>query len=93
MTPAQLAIARALKAAADGVEFRSGRGGAYCPVCGAKLRTVVTRPPADGYRIRYHKCLATDCVLSHLGKSVKSVETLARTPKKSNHKHSTGLFS
>ena len=93
MTPAQLAIARALKAASDGVEFRAGRGGAYCPVCGAKLRTVVTRPPADGYRIRYHKCIATDCVLSRLGKSVKSVETLTKPPKKGNHTSSTGLFS
>lgn len=37
MTPAQLAIARALKAASDGVEFHAGRG-AYCPVCGAKLK-------------------------------------------------------
>ena len=73
MTPAQLAIARALKAASDGVEFRAGRG-AYCPVCGAKLKAYNTQPWREGVRVRYHHCAAPDCILARLGKTVKSVE-------------------
>lgn len=77
MTPAQLAIARALKAASDGVEFRPHRG-AYCPACGCKLKSYNTQPWRDGLRVRYHHCADPDCILSRLGKTVKSVEEQPR---------------
>ena len=73
MTPAQMAVAKSIRAAEAGVEYRPGRG-AYCPACGAKLRAYITKGWADGYRVRYHKCADPACVLSRLGKSVKSVE-------------------
>lgn len=74
MTPAQLVVAKHLLAAEAGVEYRPGRG-AYCPACGAKLRTVNTLPWTEGFRTRYHKCAAPDCILAKMGKNIKSVQT------------------
>ena len=74
MTPAQLAVAKHLLAAESGVEYRPGRG-AYCPACGAKLRAVNTQPWKDGFRVRYHRCSAPDCILARLGRNIKSIES------------------
>lgn len=74
MTPAQLVIAKHLLAAEAGVEYRPGRG-AYCPACGAKLKAYTTKGWCEGFRVRYHRCAAPDCVLARLGKNIKSVQT------------------
>ena len=77
MTPAQLAVAKSIRAAEAGVEYRPGRG-AYCPARGAKLRAYITKSPDAGYRVRYHKCADPACVLSRLGKNVKSIEEMSQ---------------
>ena len=73
MTPAQLAVAKSIRAAEAGVEYRPGRG-AYCPACGAKLKVINTQQWRDSLRVRYHVCSDPGCVLFRLGKNVKSVE-------------------
>lgn len=73
MTPAMMQVAAYIRAAEAGVEYRPGRG-AYCPACGAKLRAYITRPWADGIRVRYHRCPDPACVLSRIRRNIKSVE-------------------
>ena len=66
-------IALVKQEAADGVDY-SARHGALCPWCGKKARIVSTRPWEDTTRIRYHRCEESECVLSVLQVSIKSVE-------------------
>jgi len=66
-------VAQAREIAASGVDY-SARLGALCPYCGKKTKIYRTCHWEDTTRIRYHKCLTPECLISVLGISVKSVE-------------------
>jgi hypothetical protein len=59
--------------AESGVDYRP-RTGALCPACGKAAKIFATRPWEANFRIRYHKCRQSGCVLASTGTTIKSVE-------------------
>jgi hypothetical protein len=70
-----LLVVELLDAARSGVTY-TAKLKASCPACGQQLHTVSTKPWSGCVRIRYHKCINPDCLLSMLGQSVKSIEEI-----------------
>jgi hypothetical protein len=70
-----LLVVELLEAARTGVTY-TAKLKAPCPVCGQQLQTSKTMPWSGCFRIRYHKCTNTDCMLSMLGQSIKSIEEI-----------------
>lgn len=67
-------ILTAKEQAQAGVDY-SPRYGAVCPCCKTVKIPIFRTMPWDGNtRIRYHKCKNTDCLLSRLNLSVKSLQ-------------------
>lgn len=67
-------IIEAITMAREGVEF-DYRNGAACPLCGARLKVISTKPWIVN-RIRYHRCENTKChfyLHPELG-NIKSIE-------------------
>ena len=70
-----LLVVELSEAARAGVTY-SAKLKASCPACGQQLHTIKTLPWSGNSRIRYHKCINPDCLLSMLGQSVKSIEEI-----------------
>lgn len=70
-----LLVVELLEAARAGVTY-TARLKASCPACGHQLQTTRTMPWSGRFRTRYHKCTNTDCMLSMLGQSIKSIEEI-----------------
>ncbi len=71
-----LLVAEAKEKAEASVDY-SPKDGAVCPVCGKKKIPIQTsRPWVDNIKIRYHKCNNVECVVSHMGMTVKSVQVI-----------------
>lgn len=68
-----LLVLELMQAARAGVTY-TAKLKASCPACGQQLQTTKTMPWSGDYRTRYHKCTNTDCLLSMLGQSIKSIE-------------------
>lgn len=75
MTPAMRQVAKFIRQAEAGVVYNDGIG-ALCPSCGRRARTYKTARLEGGLKIRYHHCANNDCILGHLQKSIKSVQTI-----------------
>jgi len=76
MTAAQItqAVALALEAAANGVDYRP-KEGAVCPWCGKKKIPVYsTKPWSGSVRVRYHHCNNPGCLLCQLHTGIKSLQ-------------------
>lgn len=69
------AVRTAILLAARGTVYRH-EGGAACPLCGRRMRTVSSGTPGTG-RIRRHRCGNPSCLVSLLALVVKSVEEAA----------------
>jgi len=70
-----LLVVELLEAARAGVTY-TAKLKASCPACGQQLQTTKTMPWSGCFRTRYHKCTNTDCMLSMLGQSIKSIEEI-----------------
>ena len=66
------AVVTLIQKAEEGVSY--GGRGAICPACGERARVITTRRWSGGMRIRYHKCQNSNCLLSGLGVTIKSVQ-------------------
>ncbi len=74
MTRQEKAIAAAVAKAREGVRFTL-KGGAPCPLCGQRCR-VVSSPKSSGtFKVRYHLCGNSKCLLCQLRANIKSVQS------------------
>jgi len=66
-------VVLAVKAAENGVDY-SPRLGALCPWCGKKAKVYSTKKWDGPYRIRYHRCETSRCLIKMSGGTIKSLE-------------------
>ena len=68
-------VRAALLLAQQGVDYT--KRGAYCPLCGQKMRTVDTKDCGKS-KLRWHKCRNEDCLLGSMALLVKSAQQQER---------------
>ena len=66
-------ILAALAKAGDGTVFQAGEG-APCPLCGERAKVVGSPKWEGSVKVRYHRCVNSQCLLCVLNKNFKSIQ-------------------